>query len=181
MSKPETKSKAQKEIIYEKITTLAELQTATEYGPVIVERIIDQAGKPRGIHLEGRRLLPGESKTAQLILQRAIPPEVPGEKPDDPPRYDKLDEKYLAEKSRSERMARAFVLFTAFPIFNAGVLAARNGNPQAPTHQELFDYFETLAIDDDILWSAYNEATKSIVYVDWGRVGFTSGNNSPKN
>lgn len=150
------------------ITDLAELEKLTVAEPVVVE--VEMSG--RKIRLTGRRLRPFEVKEVQLLLERALPPMLPG-KDGEPERMDLRDPKYLEEKETCKREARALAIHMGFPVFKEAL--ARQGG--VIDKARIVEFIEHRDIDDDHLMALFMALTER--RVEAARfVGFTSGNSS---
>ncbi len=176
--KPPTQ--ATHKVDYKKIESLTDLIMVAGPGEIVVERIAEGSGTPTGLTLVGRRLKPNEMMEVNILLEAALPTELPPEKPGDPPRYDFRNPDYLRTKIINERKARAYALLTAFPIFGEAFKATPAGAKPHPSHEDMLQFIDTLAVEDDLLESAYRQLVKCVITVDFERVIFTSGGNSPK-
>lgn len=165
---------------YRKMDSLTDLIMAAGPAPTVVERIVIRDGKDVGVTLSGTRLLPNQVMEMNILLEGALPPELPPEKPGGPPRYDFRNPDYLRQKTVNQRIARAYALIAAFPIFATAFKATPEGAKPKPTHEAMFNFVENLPLEDDLLESAYQQLVKCVVQVDWDRVVFTSAGNSPK-
>ena len=128
------------------IQSLEQLQ-ALANEPVVLECQLH--GKP--VKFVGRRLTPEESKGVKLWLEKALPPVIPGPKPEDEARYDFSDPGYRTVSEENRRMARALAVSAAFPIFK-GPPGTQATEPVETIKQRV----ERLQIPDELLDALFN-------------------------
>lgn len=150
---------------YRQLKSIEDLEKACSR-PVVVECVI-QGDR---IRFEGRRLTPDERRRLQVLLELALPPELPPEREGGEPRYDFRDPKYLEARALNRRRARALALYWAFPIFQT----------ETPLNEDqIVERIENSHVDDSVLELAFTLLTQEITAVDPARVGFTSGSSYP--
>ncbi len=156
---------------YKTLTSLAEFEAVCSQ-PIIVECVMH--GKT-AIRLEGKPLRPDQVKRLNLILNQAMPPELPPDPavPDGEPRFDFRDLDYQTRKETNRRKARALALWWSFPLFSQAKAQVAD---TAPTEDEIMDFVESRQLDDTTLDLAFAMVTRDVVgIVDPKRVGFMSG------
>ncbi|MDE2105975.1 MAG: hypothetical protein KGL39_52620 [Patescibacteria group bacterium] len=163
------------------VTDLAALE-ALHAEPVVCDVLVK--GNP--FRFTGRRLVPAESNEVKLLLERAMPPLVPGEKEGDEPRYDFRDAGYRETKEKYRRQARALCLWLAFPVFKERAGKADTSPQPSPqggegvkTKDQIADFIEHLALDDDVLEVLFRTVTSDIADTQ-KFVNFILGNSSPQ-
>lgn len=162
------------------------------YRPVTADELRGMCGAPltcefvlngQRVSFTGTPLRPWQRERITLLLEAALPKELPAEEPGGEPRYDFRDPEYRAAKEKHRRTARALALWWAFPlIFFAGA-----NLPPAPSDDQVREHLERAEWDEGLLDMAFTVATESRTLVDpdrlvqASRVGFTSGGGSPAN
>lgn len=128
------------------ITSLAQAEALTR--PLDVE--VTYCGQ--AIRFAGRRLRPCESFEVKLLLEAALPTELPPEKEGGDVRYDFRNPDYLRQKEGNQREARAFALCAAYPVFAEGYAAwLKEGPARAPSRAAQREFIESRPFDEDLL------------------------------
>lgn len=160
------------------VTSLDELEQLTNE-PLKVAVLV--RGQP--FEFMGRRLRPAEAMEVKLLLERALPPQLPPEKPGGEPRYDFEDRAYLRRLEENRRRARAIGLWQAFPVFKERW--AKQSPAEAPLsnhpdgQEALTQFIEHLALDDEVLETLFRALTQDIAEVQ-KFVDFILGSGRPK-
>lgn len=164
---------------YTPLRTLKALEDACDQ-PVVVDVVLHGT---QPVRLTGRRLLPREQRRIQELLNRAIPPVLPSDKPDAEPQYDWQNAEYVTARETHRRTARALTLWYAFDLFRTAYFEEQKPNRPGvePTDTEILDFIESRKLDVGVLDYMQDCVAAGIAYVDTARVGFTSGSGVPKN
>lgn len=131
-------------------------------GPVLIHSLAQAEALTRPLDVEvnycgqairfaGRRLRPCESLEVKLLLEAALPPELPPEKEGGDVRYDFRNPEYLRQKEGNQREARAFALCAAYPVFAEGYTAWLKESGRAPSRAAQREFIESRPFDEDLL------------------------------
>lgn len=139
---------------------------------------VSLGGQP--FKFEGRMLLPFEEQQIKELLERALPPRIPGADGAED-RYDMQDADYRARKRECWRTARALALWWGFPVFRATAekesLALKTATPE--DLKQIMEFIEHRNFDDEVLEVLFGALTLSVLSVQ-EFTGFISGSSSTK-
>lgn len=151
--------------------------------------IVDISMCGQTFRFEGRRLIPSESAKIKQMMELAIPPMIPGEKPGDEPRYNFQDADYMQRRETARVESRAYALWLGYPCFKLQaeklfeewkrVGDSSKGIRKVPeTVQEIATFIQGRAMDDDALQLLFISLAQPVRLEE--AVGFFSGKGSPK-
>jgi hypothetical protein len=170
MATPKQKAAARLPIL--EVAQLSDLEQLSVAEPIQVE--VEMFG--RRVRIVGRRLKPSETKEIQLLLERALPPALPG-KGDEPDRFDLRDPAYLEAKETHRRQARALAIYQAYPAFKQGYDAQAATEGGQTDAERIMRFIESREVEDDYLEVLFRAVIERKVEAS-RYVGFTSGNSS---
>jgi hypothetical protein len=166
MKKSPRKKPGEKHIVFQEVHSLEDLARDFQT-PVIVQYTINGEGR----RLVGVRLNPKQALEVTALLNSALPPRT--RTAEGAETYDMLSPEYVREKEKARIRARAVAVYWGFKQFH-------KAEAKAMSHEEITDWIQGLAVEDDVLELCFSKLTG-------GRVGladlvnFTSSSNSPKN
>lgn len=116
------------------------------------------------IAIIGRRLRPCEDDEVRRLLESVLPPLLPPEKPGDEQREDLRNQDYQNRLRETNREARAYALYCAFPIVHEGVrkILSLSGDKQ-PERKQLVEAIQGLSLDNELLAAMYFAATAALI------------------
>jgi hypothetical protein len=144
--------------------TLAGLLVACS-APVEIELKV----RGQDLRFVGRRLTPGELAVVRGYLDRALPPLVDRAKTDEEERYDLRDPEFVAKHLDNRRLARAFALFRAWPVF------AQEAPPELDRAdaRACADWLDASPIEPMVLDVLFSATYAEVVGVSVERVNFS--------